>query len=139
MTAGLYLLVDHFGKINTRLSPASERLKEGKECPANTRRTAIASNSSKYWMKDEPASIWIRGDAKQFVFCCDVVSLIDLTVNAIATFSDFRQVSGQELNGWEIEPTFKDLLVMDVTPRPDSPQVDRAVIIPGINDMWYIW
>jgi hypothetical protein len=74
MTAGLYLVVDHIGKINTRLSPASERLKEGNECPVNTRRTAIDSNSSDYWTKDGALSVCTRGEAKQFVFCVDVLT-----------------------------------------------------------------
>lgn len=51
-----------------------------------------------------------------------------------ATFADFRSGTGQERNGLNVTPGFRDVSHNDLRLAATSRLVDRGLVIPGIND-----
>jgi hypothetical protein len=52
------------------------------------------------------------------------------------TFDAFKAASGQEANGWALNPGFTNVAAGDFRLVSGSPMIGRGVVLPGINDDW---
>lgn len=64
----------------------------------------------------------------------DPVRFVKWEGTGLVDLAELQSAEGQELNGLAAPPLLADPAGGDFTPEPDSPLVDRGLVIPGIND-----